>query len=255
MSATDLNDQQLLRYTRHILLNEIGIEGQEKIRRAKVVLIGAGGLGSACAVYLATAGVGELIIVDNDQVELSNLQRQILHTEQHIGKNKADSARLQLNALNSEIKITDLNLRIDANNIREILLGASVVVDCSDNFLTRHIVNEACVQAKTPLVIGAAIRFNGQLMVFDANNPQSACYACVFPQAEQNLHHTENCATYGVFAPLVGIIGSAQASETLKLITRSGDVLSNRLWLLDALNMNMQLMKTAKDDHCAVCAE
>ena len=215
-----LDDQQLLRYSRHILLNEIGIEGQSTLLASHVLIIGAGGLGSPAAFYLAAAGVGTITIVDNDQVDLTNLQRQILHTEERVGMNKVDSAQITLRQLNPHTRINALCERADENRLKQLITAADVVLDCSDNFATRHAINAACVALKKPLVSGAAINFDGQISVFDSREITSPCYACVFPQ---ELEFEEvACSTMGVFAPLVGIIGTTQAAEALKILMQVG---------------------------------
>src|SRR3990167_8857326 len=209
-----MDDQQLLRYSRHILLPEIGIEGQQRLLDAHALLIGAGGLGSPAALYLASAGVGTLTICDGDAVDLTNLQRQIVHREAAIGTNKADSARATLHALNPGITIHALAERVAGQKLQALVATADVVLDGSDNFATRHAVNRACVHARRPLVSGAGIRFDGQLAVFDLRSADSPCYACLFPEAGEN--EEMRCAVMGVFAPLVGIIGAMQAAEALK---------------------------------------
>ena len=246
-----MDDQQLLRYSRHILLNEIGIEGQSKLLAAKALIIGAGGLGSPAAFYLASAGVGSITIVDHDQVDLTNLQRQILHTEDRVGMNKVDSAKLTLTQLNPHITINALAEKVDAVRLNELISAADIVLDCSDNFATRHAVNAACVANRKPLVSGAAIGFDGQCSVFDSRNENTPCYACIFPA---DLHVEEvACSTMGVFAPLVGIIGTTQAAEALKVIMHLGTSLAGKLLMLDARTMEWQQIKAQRNPHCAVC--
>lgn len=246
-----MDDQQLLRYSRHILLNEIGIEGQSKLLAAKALIIGAGGLGSPAAFYLASAGVGSITIVDHDQVDLTNLQRQILHTEDRVGMNKVDSAKLTLTQLNPHITINALAEKVDAARLNELISAADIVLDCSDNFATRHAVNAACVAHRKPLVSGAAIGFDGQCSVFDSRNENTPCYACIFPA---DLHVEEvACSTMGVFAPLVGIIGTTQAAEALKVIMHLGTSLAGKLLMLDARTMEWQQIKAQRNPHCAVC--
>ena len=246
-----MDDQQLLRYSRHILLNEIGIEGQSKLLAAKALIIGAGGLGSPAAFYLASAGVGSITIVDHDQVDLTNLQRQILHTEDRVGMNKVDSAKLTLTQLNPPITINALAEKVDAARLNELISAADIVLDCSDNFATRHAVNAACVAHRKPLVSGAAIGFDGQCSVFDSRNENTPCYACIFPA---DLHVEEvACSTMGVFAPLVGIIGTTQAAEALKVIMHLGTSLAGKLLMLDARTMEWQQIKAQRNPHCAVC--
>ncbi|TDK65868.1 HesA/MoeB/ThiF family protein [Sapientia aquatica] len=246
-----MDDQQLLRYSRHILLNEIGIEGQSRLLAAKALIIGAGGLGSPAAFYLASAGVGSITIVDHDQVDLTNLQRQILHTEDRVGMNKVDSAKLTLTQLNPHITINALAEKVDAARLHELISAADIVLDCSDNFATRHAVNAACVAHRKPLVSGAAIGFDGQCSVFDSRNENTPCYACIFPA---DLHVEEvACSTMGVFAPLVGIIGTTQAAEALKVIMHLGTSLAGKLLMLDARTMEWQQIKAQRNPHCAVC--
>jgi molybdopterin/thiamine biosynthesis adenylyltransferase len=246
-----MNDHQLLRYSRHILLDQIGIEGQQKILAAHVLVIGAGGLGSPAALYLASAGVGRLTIVDDDEVDLTNLQRQILHTTERIGQNKVDSAKISLQAINPEIHIVALKERVQGERLQALVRSATVVLDCSDNFKTRHAVNAACVSASVPLVSGAAISFDGQLSVFDSRTQDAPCYACLFP-ADQQFEEVQ-CSTMGVFAPLVGIIGSMQAAEALKLVMGAGQSLAGRLLLLDAFTMEWNTIQLGKNSDCAVC--
>ena len=248
-----LDDQQLLRYSRHILLNEIGIEGQSKLLVSHALIIGAGGLGSPAAFYLASAGVGTLTIVDNDQVDLTNLQRQILHTQERVGMNKVDSAKITLNQLNPHTHINALCERADANRLKQLIAAADVVLDCSDNFATRHAINAACVELKKPLVSGAAINFDGQLSVFDSQKSDSPCYACIFPQ---ELEFEEvACSTMGVFAPLVGIIGTTQAAEALKILMQVGTTLAGKLLMLDARNMDWQQINIPKNTNCRICGK
>lgn len=247
-----MNDEQLLRYSRHILLPEIGIEGQQRLLDAHVLLIGAGGLGSPVALYLASAGVGTLTICDGDTVDLTNLQRQIVHREDTVGMPKVDSARITLNAINPRITINAVAERVDGDRLARLVSAADVIVDGSDNFATRHAVNRACVAARKPLVSGAGVRFDGQLAVFDFRSADSPCYACLFPESGEN--EEMRCAVMGVFAPLVGIIGAMQAAETLKLITQAGDTLTGRLLLLDALSMDVRTVRLQRDPGCTVCA-
>jgi molybdopterin/thiamine biosynthesis adenylyltransferase len=246
-----MNDNQLLRYSRHILLDEIGIEGQEKLLAAHALIIGAGGLGSPAAYYLASAGIGRITLVDNDTVDLTNLQRQILHTTDRVGQPKAQSGRQTLLQINPEIEVVALTERAHDERLAELVSQASVVLDCSDNFATRHAVNRACVALKVPLVSGAAIRFDGQISVFDSGNEDAPCYACLFPPDQQ--FEDVLCSTMGVFAPLVGIIGTMQAAEALKLVAGVGESLGGRLLLLDARSMEWTSIKVARNDTCPVC--
>ncbi|MEN9865895.1 MAG: molybdopterin-synthase adenylyltransferase MoeB [Pseudomonadota bacterium] len=247
-----MNDQQLLRYSRHIMLDAIGIEGQQKILQARALVIGAGGLGSPAAMYLAASGIGQLTLVDNDEVDLTNLQRQIMHNSERIGHNKAASGQQTLRAINPGITLIALNERLAGERLQTLVAASDVVLDCSDNFATRHAVNAACVAAKVPLVSGAAIRFDGQLTVFDARSDDSPCYACLFPPDQQ--FEEVACATMGVFAPLVGIIGSMQAAEALKLVSGCGEPLVGKMLMLEALAMEWNHMRFAKNSGCRVCA-
>jgi molybdopterin/thiamine biosynthesis adenylyltransferase len=246
-----MNDDQLLRYSRHILLDDIGIEGQQRLLDAHALIIGAGGLGSPAALYLGSAGVGRLTIVDDDTVDLTNLQRQIAHDSSRIGQPKAESARRSVLALNPGIEVTALRQRVDAEALDRLVRDADVVLDASDNFRTRQAVNAACVAHRRPLVAGAAVGFDAQVSVFDRRRPDAPCYACVFP-AEATVEET-NCATMGVFAPLVGIIGSLQAAEALKLLAGVGRPLVGRLLLLDAREMEWQALQVQRDPACRVC--
>jgi molybdopterin-synthase adenylyltransferase len=246
-----MNDEQLLRYSRHILLPEIGIEGQEKLLAARVLVIGAGGLGSPVALYLASAGIGHLILCDDEVVDLTNLQRQIVHRNASIGRKKVDSARDTLSAINPQASVETVAERVDEKRLEALAARADVIVDGSDNFATRHAANRVCVRLRKPLVSGAAVRFDGQVAVFDLRVADSACYACLFP--EQGETEEMRCAVMGVFAPLTGIVGSIQAAETLKVLTGAGDTLNGRLLLLDALAMELRTIKLARDPACAVC--
>jgi molybdopterin/thiamine biosynthesis adenylyltransferase len=246
-----MNDNQLLRYSRHILLDEIGIEGQEEILAAHALIIGAGGLGSPVACYLASAGVGKITLVDNDRVDLTNLQRQILHTTERVGQLKTESGKQALAQINPEVQVVALAERVEGERLDDLVRGASVVLDCSDNFVTRHAINRACVAHRTPLVSGAAIRFDGQISVFDVRASGSPCYACLFPP-EQEFEETQ-CSIMGVFAPLVGVIGAMQAAEALKLVAKIGESLSGRLLLLDARNMEWSSFRIARNTECSVC--
>ena len=245
-----MNDQQLLRYSRHILLDEIDIAGQEKLLAAHALIIGAGGLGSPAAFYLASAGIGRITLVDDDTVDLTNLQRQILHTTERVGQPKVTSGRQTLMQINPEIEIVALKERASGERLNELIAGASIVLDCSDNFATRHAVNRACVVNRVPLVSGAAVRFDGQISVFDPRG-DTPCYACLFPEDQE--FDDINCGTMGVFAPLVGIIGSMQAAEALKVVAGIGEPLAGRLLLLDARNMEWSSIKFARNPTCSVC--
>ena len=247
-----MNDEQLLRYSRHILLPEIGIDGQEKLLAAHALVIGAGGLGSPVALYLASAGVGRMTLCDGDTVDLTNLQRQIVHRGDAIGRNKVDSARATLATINPEVDVVALPERVDGARLEALAADADVVIDGCDNFATRHAVNRACVKLGKPLVSGAGIHFDGQVAVFDPRKPDSPCYACLFPEDAES--EDVRCAVMGVFAPVTGIIGSIQAAEALKLITGAGEPLTGRLLLLDALAMEWRSVRVPRDPHCAVCA-
>jgi molybdopterin/thiamine biosynthesis adenylyltransferase len=247
-----MTDDQLLRYSRHILLDEFGVEGQERVMNAHALVIGAGGLGSPVALYLGTAGVGRLTLVDHDAVDLTNLQRQIAHTLARVGHPKAQSARDAVEAINPEVLVTPIVQRADAQLLDELVPRADVVIDCCDNFATRQAVNAACVRHGKPLVSGAAIRLDGQLAVFDMRVPTSPCYACVFPPDE--AFEETRCATMGVFAPLVGVIGALQAAEALKLLAGVGEPLTGRLQMLDARSMSWSEMRVLRNPECPVCA-
>ncbi|HTT13846.1 MAG TPA: molybdopterin-synthase adenylyltransferase MoeB [Burkholderiaceae bacterium] len=249
-----MDDHQLLRYSRHILLNEIGVEGQARIRAASMLVIGAGGLGSPAALYLAAAGVGRIVLVDGDIVDLTNLQRQILHTTDRIGTMKAESGKLALAAINPDVEVRAVPRRAGAQDLAPLVREASVVLDCSDNFATRHAINRACVTHHRPLVSGAAIRFDGQLAVFDRRRAEAPCYECLFPAGEAE---DELCSVMGVFAPLTGIVGTMQAAEALKLVagdgTGLGESMHGRLLLIDALAMQLRTVRVARDPACVVC--
>ena len=247
-----MTDDQLLRYSRHILLDELGIEGQQRLLASHALVIGAGGLGSPVALYLGTAGIGRITIVDHDTVDVTNLQRQIAHTLARVGRPKAESARDTIGAINPDVQVTPLVERADATRLDALVRGADVVVDCSDNFATRHAVNAACVAHRKPLVSGAAIGFDGQVSVYDTRNALAPCYACLFP-AEATFEEVQ-CATMGVFAPLVGIIGSVQAAEVLKLLMGVGNSLAGRLQMLDARTMEWTEIRMQRSAACAVCA-
>ena len=244
-------DDDLLRYSRHILLNEIGIEGQQRIHQARALIIGAGGLGSPVALYLSSAGVGHITVVDHDTVDITNLQRQIAHTEASVGTPKVESLKRAMTDINHQVQVHTIQARADAALLDELVAQADVVLDCCDNFATRHAINAACVTHRTPLVSGAAIRFDGQVCVYDARDPASPCYACVFPP-DETLEETR-CATMGVFAPLVGIIGTLQAAEALKLIGSIGQTLTGRLLMLDGRSMSFTEVRIGRNPACPVC--
>ncbi len=245
-----MNDNQLLRYSRQIMLPQIDIEGQQKLLAASVLIVGAGGLGSPAAIYLAAAGIGNIAIYDNDVVDLSNLQRQIAHHTPDIGTDKVISTRQTLNRLNPEIKIRAVKQRLEGEQLDYEAMQADVVLDCSDNFTTRFAINNACVKHLTPLVSGAAIRFEGQVAVFTPGQNNSPCYNCLYSSDGEEL---QNCATNGVIAPITGIVGSIQALETMKLIMNIGAALTGRLLLLDGLTMEWNTMKLRKNPNCPTC--
>lgn len=248
-----MDDAQLLRYSRHILLPELGIDAQARFAAAHALIIGAGGLGTPAAQFLAAAGVGTLTLCDPDLVDLTNLQRQILYSTADVGAPKVDAAKARLNAINPDVRIETVPARVGPNELAGLVAAADVVLDCCDNFATRHAVNRACVAARKPLVSGAAIRFDGQVAVFDRRDSTSPCYHCLFGEGDE-LEETR-CATMGVFAPLVGIIGATQAAEGLKLIAGVGETLSGRLLLLDALAMRWRDVRVTRDPQCPVCSD
>ena len=245
-----MNDDQLLRYSRQMMLPEIDAEGQQRLANARVLIIGLGGLGSPVSMYLASAGVGHLVLVDYDKVDLSNLQRQIVHSTADIDRLKIDSAKKTLAALNPEIAITTIDHALEEQELFEQAKLADVIIDASDNFQTRFAINEASVQTKTPLVSGAAIRFEGQVTVFDPRDESSPCYRCLY---NDDVTTQETCTANGVIAPLLGIIGSIQANEAMKLIMGIGDSLVGRLLLIDVLNMEFNVAKLNKDKACPIC--
>lgn len=247
-----MDDSELLRYSRHILLPEIGIDGQEHIAASHVLIIGAGGLGSPAALFLASAGVGTITLCDGDVVDLTNLQRQIAHDTSTIGLLKVESARRRIAAINPGVAVRAVALRVGPDELAELVAGASVVLDCSDNFATRHAINRACVRARKPLVSGAALRFDGQLAVFDTRRADSPCYHCVFGEGEE-IEETR-CAVMGVFAPLVGVIGAMQAAEALKLLAPCGEPGVGKLFLYDALDAEWRTVRIRRDPQCAVCS-
>lgn len=247
-----MNDEQLLRYSRHILLPEIGVEGQERLRAARALVIGAGGLGCPAALYLAASGIGRLTLADPDRVDLTNLQRQILFRTDSIGARKVDAAAAALGALNPEVELVTLAARLEGEALEHLVAGADVVLDCSDNFATRHAVNRACVRHARPLVSGAALRFDGQIAVFDLRRPDAPCYACLFPEGGET--EELRCAVMGVFAPLTGTIGALQALEAVKIVSGAGQPASGRLLMLDARNAEWRSVRVSKDPDCPVCA-
>jgi len=246
-----MNDEQLLRYSRHLLLEEIDVAGQEKLLASHAVIIGAGGLGSAAAPYLAAAGIGKLTLIDHDQVDLTNLQRQVMHSHKTIGQNKAVSGKQFLEQLNSTIELIAVEERASAELLNPLLPTAQIVLDCTDNYATRQLINLACVEHRLPLVSGAALRFDGQVNVFDIRSPESPCYACIFSPDEQ--FEETNCASMGVFAPLVGIIGSIQAAQALQLLIGFGDSLIGRMLLWNALTTQIDEIRLKRNPECSVC--
>ena len=247
-----MNDNQLLRYSRQIMLPQIDIAGQQQLLAAKVLIVGAGGLGSPAAIYLAAAGVGNITIYDNDTVDLSNLQRQIAHYTADVGTGKAISTHETLKKLNPDVKVHAVQQRLEGDTLNEAVKNADVVLDCSDNFKTRFAINQACVARQTPLVSGAAIRFEGQVSVFTAGQNNSPCYNCLYSSDGEEL---QNCATNGVIAPITGIIGSIQAMEAMKLIMGIGETLTGRLLLIDGLTMEINTMRLRKNAKCPTCGD
>ncbi|HYD75885.1 molybdopterin-synthase adenylyltransferase MoeB [Ramlibacter sp.] len=246
-----MTDDDLLRYSRHILLEEIGVEGQERLARSHALVIGAGGLGSPATLYLGTAGVGRITLVDHDHVDLTNLQRQLAHAMDRIGQPKAQSARAAVAALNPHVRVEPVVAHADDALLDQLVPQADVVLDCCDNFATRQAVNAACARHRKPLVSGAAIRFDGQVAVYDTRDPASPCYACLFPP--DSAPEETRCATLGVFAPLVGIVGATQAAEALKLLCGIGTSLAGQLLMLDARSMDWSRMRTPRRAGCPVC--
>jgi molybdopterin-synthase adenylyltransferase len=246
-----MDDAQLLRYSRHILLDELGIEGQERLLASHVLIIGAGGLGSPAALYLGSAGVGKITVVDHDQVDATNLQRQIAHTLDRVGQNKAASIAAAIAAINPDVQVVPVVQRADTDLLDALLPTVDVVLDCCDNFSTRQLVNAACVRHAKPLVSGAAIRMDGQVSVFDSRQNEAPCYACIFPpeQAPEEVR----CATMGVFAPLVGIIGTVQAAEALKIASGMGSSLAGRLLMLDGRDLRWSDIRMTRNPQCPVC--
>ena len=246
-----MDDSQLQRYARHLLLDDIGVEGQEKLLAAHVLVVGLGGLGSPVAMYLASAGVGTLTLVDHDTVDLTNLQRQIVHATDRVGQPKVASARQALAALNPLVHVNAIVQRASAAELDALVAAADLVVDCSDNFATRQAINAACVAHRRPLVSGAAIGFDGQVSVYDPRQADAPCYACVFPPTQEVPE--VQCATMGVFAPLVGIVGTIQAAEALKVLSGAGQPLTGRLLLIDARGMEFNEMRLKRAPDCPVC--
>ena len=246
-----MKDEQLLRFSRQIMLPEMDVAGQQKLVDATVLIVGMGGLGCPAAMYLAAAGVGHLIIADDDTVELTNLQRQIAHEHRNLGESKVSSAKASLRGLNPDVCVTQIDKRLEGESLNQAVSGADVVVDASDNFATRFAINRSCLKNHKPLVSGAAIRMEGQVAVFDSGNPESPCYRCLY---NENTEDDANCSQNGVMAPLVVIIGSVQAMETIKVITGIGNNLTGRLLLLDATTMQWREMKLPCDPNCPACS-
>ena len=253
MIASDLNDEALLRYSRHILLDEWGVAGQQRLSIAHALIIGAGGLGCPAALFLASAGVGTLTIADHDRVDLTNLQRQIAHETASVGELKVESLRRRLYAINPLVTVVTLPEKLEGEALQRAVAAADVVLDCTDRFATRHAINRACVAAKKPLVSGAAIRFDGQVSVFDPRAETSPCYHCIYPETS-DLEETA-CAEMGVFAPLVGIVGSMQAAEALKLLASidGAENLCGRLLTIDSKTMETAMLRIKRDVNCVVC--
>ena len=247
-----MRDQQLLRYSRHILLSEFSIEGQQRLLNARVLILGLGGLGSPATLYLAASGVGTLVLCDDDVVELSNLQRQVVHKTASIGQSKVASARGTLLEINPDVECVIVQRRVDDEHLLALVAQADVVLDCSDNFATRYAVNRVCLQQRKPLVSGAAIQFDGQVAVFDFRRKDAPCYNCLFPEEGQSAEL--RCATTGVFSPLVGIVGTIQAAEAIKLLVGIEQGLSGKLLKVDALDMSIGRTILSKDMQCVHCA-
>jgi adenylyltransferase/sulfurtransferase len=246
-----MDDTQLLRYSRHILLSELGVDAQQRFGESQALIVGVGGLGNPVALFLAAAGVGTLTLVDADDVDLTNLQRQILFDTDSVGRPKVEAARARIRDVNPEVRVVVVRERVELSRLQALAAGADVVADCTDNFATRHAINRACVGSRKPLVSGAAIRFDGQVAVFDARDRANPCYHCLFGEGDE--FEETRCATMGVFAPLVGIIGATQAGEALKLLAGAGRSLAGRLLLLDALTMEWREVRVVKDPRCPVC--
>jgi molybdopterin/thiamine biosynthesis adenylyltransferase len=248
-----MNDEQLLRYSRHLLLEDIDVEGQEKLLGAHALVIGAGGLGCAAAPYLAAAGVGKITLVDHDQVELTNLQRQVMHTQASIGQSKVASGKQFLQALNPSIQIEAIPTKINVELLDQLLPHVDVILDCTDNFATRHLINAACIKHQKPLVSGSALRFDGQISVFDPRNQKSPCYACIFSPNE--TFEEVSCSTMGIYSPLVGIIGAMQAAQALQVLIGFGEPLIGRMLLWDARTTQIDEIRIARNSDCPVCGK
>ena len=248
-----MNDEQLLRYSRHLLLEEIDVAGQEILLSSHILIIGAGGLGSAAAPYIAAAGVGQITLIDHDKVELTNLQRQIMHTQNSVGKSKVESGKEFLQNLNPTLTINVIAEKASDNLLKELLPRVNLVLDCTDNFATRQLINAACFKHRVPLVSGSALKFDGQLSVFDFRNVTSPCYACLFSPAEQ--FEEVSCASMGIFSPLVGIIGAMQAAQALQVLIGFGQPLVGRMLLWNALNTQIDEIRISRNPGCLVCGQ
>ena len=248
-----MNDEQLLRYSRHVLLEDIDVAGQEKLLTAHALVIGAGGLGSAAAPYLAAAGVGKITLVDHDQVEITNLQRQIMHTQESVGQNKAASGKSFLQRLNPGIVVDTIETKADDSLLDQLLPTVNIVLDCTDNFATRHMINRLCVKHQVPLVSGSALRFDGQISVFDSRNKTSPCYACIFSPEEQ--FEEVSCASMGIFSPLVGIVGAMQSAQALQVLIGFGEPLVGRMLLWNARNTQIDEIRISRNPECLVCGQ
>ena len=248
-----MNDEQLLRYSRHLLLEEIDVAGQERLLQSHALVIGAGGLGSAAAPYLAAAGLGHITLIDHDKVELTNLQRQIMHTENNVGKSKVNSGKQFLQSLNSSIQIETIEAKATTSLLDELLPSVNIVLDCTDNFSTRHLINASCVKHLIPLVSGSALRFDGQISVFDPRNPTSPCYACIFSPEES--FEEVSCASMGIFSPLVGIIGAMQAAQALQVLIGFGEPLVGRMLLWNGRGTQIDEIRISRNPDCPVCGK
>jgi molybdopterin/thiamine biosynthesis adenylyltransferase len=248
-----MNDEQLLRYSRHLLLEEIDVEGQEKLLSSHVLVIGAGGLGSAAAPYLAAAGIGKITLLDHDQVDLTNLQRQIMHSQNSIGKSKVESGKQFLQNMNPMLEVNGIESKATKALLDSLLPSVDIVLDCTDNYASRQLINFACFDHGVPLVSGSALRFDGQLNVFDFSNPSSPCYACLFSPEEQ--FEEVSCSSMGIFSPLVGIIGAMQAAQALQLLIGFGQPMIGRMILWNALNTQFNEIRISKNPECAICGK
>jgi len=248
-----MNDEQLLRYSRHLLLEEIDVAGQEKLLSSHALVIGAGGLGSAAAPYLAAAGIGNITLIDHDQVELTNLQRQIMHTENSVGQSKVNSGKQFLQQLNASIQIETIEAKATTALLDDLLPSVDIVLDCTDNFASRHLINASCLKHHTPLVSGSALRFDGQISVFDSRNAVSPCYACIF-SPDENFEEV-SCSSMGIFSPLVGIIGAMQAAQAIQVLLGFGETLVGRMLLWNARTTQIDEFKISRNPECSVCGK